>query len=350
MSELFETFMLLFDADWYRRIEFVQPEYFLLLLLLPLLGVWWWIKRRRRDPALTLSSLEGLEGVPRSLRLYLRPIPAILRVLTLVLIVFALARPQSSVSKENIDTEGIDIVLAIDVSSSMEAMDFTPNRLEAAKGVAAEFVERRSNDRIGVVAFGAQAFTQCPITTDHSVVQTNLKNLKLGGETLGQQTAIGMGLATAVSRLKDSEAESRIVILMTDGVNNAGSVAPVTAAELANTFGVRVYTIGVGTQGQARMPVRRRNGQLAGYQMMPVEIDEDILREIASMTDGRYFRATDNTRLQEIYTEIDQLEKTRIEVTQFKNISEEFLPFALLAGLLLLTEGMLRLTVLRPVV
>ncbi len=328
----------------FNAIEFAQPEFFALYALIPLIVLWYWWRRKRQFADLQMSTLEGFAHTRPSIRQRLRLLPPILRIASLSLLILALARPQSSTSGENITTEGIDVVMAIDISQSMDAVDLKPNRLEAAKDVAADFIDERQDDRIGLVAFGERSFTQCPLTTDHSVVLTTLEDLELGSQ-LGSRTAIGAGLATAVSRLKDSDAISKVVILLTDGVNNAGAIAPLTAAEIAVTFGVRVYTIGIGTKGVAQRPVKTPFGMQ--YQQVEVKIDEDVLTEIAQKTDGRYFRATSNKDLAKIYDEIDQLEKTRIEVTEFKRHTEEFLPFALAAGLLLLLELLGRYSVFR---
>lgn len=332
-------------SNW-LNITFAHPWVFLLLLLGPL--IYWWYRRQvgRRYPQLRMSSLSALEGI-QSWRARLRNILPGLRALALLLLVVALARPQLTLKEESVKAEGIDILLAMDLSSSMLAQDFSPNRLEVSKQVAIDFVNKRSFDRMGLVAFAGEAFTQCPLTTDHSVVKTFLAGLACGA--LDDGTAIGMGLATAVNRLKDSEAESKVVILLTDGVNNTGYQSPELAAQIAREFGVKVYTIGVGTEGQALTPVSRdRNGRYR-YDIAKVEIDEALLQEIAQMTDGRYFRATSAEGLQEIYDLIDQLEKTEIETTVIKRYSEEFGQFAFLALLLLVLEVLLRYTVLRAI-
>jgi Ca-activated chloride channel family protein len=262
------------------------------------------------------------------------------------LIIIALARPQTSSSSQNMTIEGIDIVMALDVSGSMLARDLKPDRLEASKAVASSFIKDRPNDRIGLVIFSGETFTQVPLTTDHSILLNMFKDIKSG--MIEDGTAIGDGLATAVTRLKDSRAISKVVILLTDGVNNAGSVDPMTAAEIAKVFGVRVYTIGVGSFGTAPYPVQTPFGiQLRD---MKVEIDEDLLQNIATQTDGRYFRATTNQKLEDIYAEIDKLERSKIEVTEFKRKHEEFLPLVLLAFGLLLAEFLLRQTIFKSVI
>ena len=265
------------------------------------------------------------------------------RLLAFAALVVALARPQSSSKGQNVTTEGIDIVISMDISGSMLAEDLKPNRIEASKKLAQEFINSRPNDRIGLVVFAGESFTQCPITSDHAVLINLFENIKSG--QIADGTALGEGLATAVNRLKDSKAKSKVVILMTDGVNNAGSVAPITAAEIAEAFKIRVYTIGVGTIGTAPYPVQTPFG--IRYQNVEVQIDEPTMKQIAAQTDGKYFRATNNKKLKAIYSEIDKLEKTKIEVTEFKTFSEEYLPFALAAGLLLLLEILMRYTVFK---
>jgi Ca-activated chloride channel family protein len=262
------------------------------------------------------------------------------------LVIIVLARPQSSNQWEQVTTEGIDIVMCMDVSGSMRAMDFRPNRLEAAKRVGIEFVNARENDRFGLVVFAGESFTQCPMTTDRAVVTNFLKDIDFG--VIEDGTAIGMGLATAVNRVKDSRAESKVIILLTDGVNNRGDIGPVTASEIAGSFGVRVYTIGVGSQGTAPVPVQDAFGRTV-MRSMPVEIDEDVLKKIAQSTGGNYFRATDNHKLREIYQQIDEMEKTRLDVKQFSKRSEEYFPFLLAAMLILLFEILLRYTVFRTI-
>jgi Ca-activated chloride channel family protein len=261
------------------------------------------------------------------------------------LLIVALARPQTTSSRKDVSIEGIDIVLALDVSGSMLAMDLKPDRLEAAKEVAAEFISGRQNDRFGLVIFSGETFTQCPLTTDHNVVKNLFKYVKSG--MIEDGTAIGDGLATSVNRLKDSKAVSKVIILLTDGVNNMGSLDPLSSAEIAKIYGIRIYTIGVGTEGTAPYPVQTPFGIQTQY--VEVQIDEALLQEVATMTDGRYFRATSNKKLREIYDEIDKLEKSKIDVTEFRKKKEEFFPFALLAFLLITLEILLRNTVFRSV-
>lgn len=328
----------------FGHIEFAYPYFFFGLLAIPLL-VWHYIAMRNKSlPTLQISTLQNFDKAPTTLKETFKHVPFILRLLAIVFFVVVLARPQSSSSWQNVTSEGIDIVLAMDISGSMLAEDFKPNRLEASKKVATEFIDKRPTDRIGLVVFSGESFTQCPITTDHSVIKNLFDGVKEG--MLKQGTAIGLGLATSVQRLKESEAKSKVVILLTDGVNNQGSIAPLTAAEIAQTFGIRVYTIGVGTEGTAPFPARNAFGMIQ-YQQVPVEIDEDLLKEIAEQTGGQYFRATDNESLQAIYEEIDGLERSKIDVTEFRKKKEEFLPFAIAGMLLLLFELLLRNTILR---
>lgn len=279
------------------------------------------------------------------MRHYLRHLVFLFQVLAIASFTIVLARPQSSRSWENMTTEGIDIVIALDISSSMLAKDFSPDRLEAAKNVATEFISGREYDRMGLVVFSGEAFTQCPLTTDRSVLLNLFKDIESG--MIEDGTAIGNGLATAAGRLKDSEAISRVVILLTDGENNSGEIAPVTAAEIAKTFGIRVYTIGVGSEGTAPYPVKTPYGMQ--LREIEVKIDEETLQEISTITDGKYFRATSNTKLEEIYKEIDKLEKSKIEVREFSRKSEEFLPFALAGILLVILSLLFKTTLFRSI-
>ena len=325
---------------------FANPNYLYLLLLLIPLVAWYIYKLRKSQASLQVSSAEAFEAPgASSWRVYLRHVPFVLRMVAIAVLIVVLARPQSTNSWQNSTTEGIDIVMAIDISTSMLAEDLKPNRLEAAKDVAASFINGRPNDNIGLVVFAAESFTQCPLTTDHGVLLNLFKDIQPG--IIQDGTAIGVGLANAVSRIKDSQAKSKVIILLTDGVNNTGQVAPVTAAEIAKTFGIRVYTIGVGTQGEAPYPIPTAFG--VQYQNIPVEIDEQVLKQIASTTGGQYFRATDNASLKEIYSEIDQMEKTKISVQEFSKKQEEYKNWALLAFVLLLVEVLLRNTVLRNI-
>jgi len=328
------------------KMEFAYPAFFYALILVPLMVAWYFWKGRKGTAPLSVSGFENLDDNMSSVRVWIRHVLAILRLAVVILLILVLARPQSSNQWEQVTTEGIDIVMCMDVSGSMRAMDFKPNRLEASKNVGIEFVNARQNDRFGLVVFAGESFTQCPMTTDRAVVINFMKDIDFG--VIEDGTAIGMGLATAVNRIKDSKAKSKVIILLTDGVNNRGDVGPVTAAELAESFGIRVYTIGVGSQGNAPMPVQDVFGRTV-TQNMPVEIDEQVLRSIAETTDGAYFRATNNNKLREIYQEIDQLEKTRLDVKQFNKKKEEYFPFLLAALLLLLTEVFLRYTLLRTI-
>lgn len=324
---------------------FAYPWVLWLLLLIPLLAFAYWRRRNRMVTEVTFSSVLPFDHIPGSLREKLRDIPVALRLLALALFVVALARPQSVSSKENVSTEGIDIVLLIDISGSMLAEDFTPNRMQAAKQVADEFIDGRTSDRIGLVIFSAESFTQCPLTTDYPVLKTLLKEVKSGMITDG--TAIGLALANGVNRLKDSKAKSRVMILLTDGVNNRGEIDPITAAKIAATYAIRVYTVGVGAQGEAPYPVETPFG--IQRRMIPVDLDEKTLTGVADMTGGKYYRATDNKKLKAIYKEIDQLERTRIEVTAYKRYSEKYYTWLFLGLLALLVEVGLSSTVLRKI-
>lgn len=325
--------------------QFLHPQYFfLLLLLIPMIGWYIW-RQRSMHASLQISSLRGFSTIGKSKKIYLRHIPFILRVLALTMLIFALARPQSSNKLQKSTTEGIDIMISLDISTSMLAMDFKPNRMEAAKEVAINFIQGRPNDRIGLVIFAAESFTQCPLTIDHAVLVNLFRDIRTG--MLEDGTAIGDGLATAVNRIKDSDSKSKVIILLSDGENNRGQIAPLTAAEIARTFGVRVYTIGVGTIGTAPFPINTVFGQQV--QNMEVKIDEAMLKEIATLTGGHYFRATDKNKLEEIYKEIDAMEKTKTEIQEYTKKGEEFLVFALLAFIFLLSEILLRNTVLRTI-
>lgn len=322
---------------------FAYPELLWLLILLPLIATWYILQARKTSATMTISSLKPFEGGRRGLRVYLRYSLPILRVLTVGFLIIALARPQNTNSWQKDSIEGIDIMLAMDVSGSMQAMDFKPNRLEAAKDVAISFINNRPNDNIGMVTFAGESFTQCPLTTDHTVLLNMVQDLQMG--VLDDGTAIGMGLATAVNRLKDSKAKSRVVILLTDGSNNMGDITPRMAADIARTFGIRVYTVGVGTRGEAPFPIQTEFG--IRIQNVPVDIDEPTLEGIAEVSGGKYFRAVDNKTLNEIYKEIDKLEKTRLMTKSFKAYEEKYFVYALIAFFLLLTEFLLRNTLLR---
>ncbi|MDD4922804.1 MAG: VWA domain-containing protein [Bacteroidales bacterium] len=318
--------------------------YYLYLLLLILPAVFWYIqKRKKRYATLQVSNSFAFEGIKPSWKDRLEHLPFILKMLAFVMIVVVLARPQSTNSWQNVSTDGIDIVVALDISSSMLAEDLKPNRLEAAKNVASSFISGRPNDNIGLVVFSAESFTQCPLTTDHAVLLNLFGGIQSG--MIEDGTAIGLGLANAVSRIKDSQAKSKVIILLTDGSNNRGDIDPITAADIAKTFGVRVYTIGIGTKGKAPYPFQTAYG--VQYQNIDVVIDEQPLRQIASITGGEYYRATNNNKLKSIYEEIDQLEKTKMKVHEFSKKNEEYRIFGMAALLLLLLEIVLRNTVLR---
>lgn len=324
---------------------FNNPEYlFLLLMLIPM--VFWYIKEMyKSDASLQISTHRNLELIPKSKKVKLLHIPFILRILAIILIIVALARPQASNSWRTENTEGIDIMLTLDVSGTMLAEDLKPNRLEASKEVATEFILSRPNDNIGLVVFSGESFTQCPLTTDHAVLVNLFKAVNYG--IIEDGTAIGLGLANAVNRIKDSKAKSKVIILLTDGSNNRGDIAPITAAEIAKSFGIRVYAIGVGSYGKVNIPVQTPIG--LQYQQMDSEFDEVSLKNIADMTGGKYFRATNNNKLRAIYQEIDQMEKTKINVREFNKKNEEYFVFALVALVLLILEVLLRNTILKKI-
>ena len=324
---------------------FLNPNYlYLLLLLIPLIA-WYVIRLSKTQASFKLASTSAFKNMKPGLRVYMRHLPFLLRVASIALIIIVIARPQSVNSWEETETQGIDIVLALDVSGSMLSQDLQPDRLQAAKKVASEFVVDRKNDNIGLVVFAGESFTQCPLTTDHKVLLNLLNDIEFG--IIEDGTAIGLGLATSVNRLKDSESDSRVVILLTDGTNNSGQIAPLTAADLARSYGIRVYTVGVGTTGMAPTPVQTPFG--IRMQNMPVDIDEKTLTEIAVMTGGQYFRAQDTDGLRQVYDEIDEMEKYLISVQNVTQRKEVFLPFALIALALLLVELLLRRTWLRNI-
>jgi Ca-activated chloride channel family protein len=326
-------------------IQFANPEYFYLLILLIPLIAWYILKDKNAHASIQVSTLKSFHSSAKTYKYYLRHALFVFRVLAIVFLVLAVARPQSSNSRRDVTTEGIDIVMSLDISSSMLARDFEPDRLEAAKEVAVNFISGREDDKIGLVIFSGESFTQCPLTKDHTVLINLFNDIQSG--MIEDGTAIGLGLANAVNRLKDSKSKSKVVILLTDGVNNQGEIAPITAAELAKTFGIRVYTIGIGTMGMAPYPIQTAFG--ISMRNMPVKIDEEVLQQIADMTGGQYFRATDNNKLKAIYEQIDKLEKSKIEVKQYITKSEEYLIFALLAALFLLLEIALRNSILRNI-
>jgi Ca-activated chloride channel family protein len=307
---------------------------------------WYIWKLRKSQASIQLSSIEGFSKAKNTLRIYLRHFPIILRVGAFTFLVIALARPQTTNKWSLTSTEGIDIIMSVDISSSMLAQDFKPNRLEAAKEVAATFINGRPTDNIGLVVFARESFTQCPLTTDHAVLLNLLKSVQCG--IIEDGTAIGHGIATAVSRLKDSKAKSKVIILLTDGSNNAGEIAPATAAEIAKAFGIRVYTIAVGAIGEAPYPVRTPSGGIS-TQIIKVEIDEKILTQIAQTTGGLHFRATDNRALREIYQEIDQMERTKMQVQEYSKKYEEYALYAMIGLALFLLELLLRYTLLKNI-
>jgi len=326
------------------NIIFANPGFFYLFIILALMIAWYFLRGRKATATISVSGFEGFGDRSEGLRAHLRHLLFALRILALALLIIALARPQSTNRWEKVTSEGIDIVMAIDISGSMRAMDFKPDRLEAAKEVGMEFVASRPDDRFGLVVFAGESFTQCPLTTDQAVV-TNFMN-ELDFDMVEDGTAIGMGLATAVNRIKDSKTESKVIILLTDGVNNRGEIGPITAAELASSYGIRVYTIGVGSRGTAPFPAQDMFGRKV-VQQMEVEIDEEVLKKIAVLTNGKYFRATNNNKLREIYSEIDTMEKTQMDVKQFSKKKDEYFPLLLLAIILLGIEIIMRYTVFR---
>ena len=330
--------------------EFANKEYlFLLLLIIPYL-IWYVMYRKKSEPTLRMSDTFAFNYAPKSWRVRLMPLQLLLRIVTFTLIVIVLARPQTSNSWKNKSVEGIDIMLAIDVSTSMLAEDLKPNRIEAAKAVASEFIIGRPNDNIGLSIFAGEAFTQCPMTTDHASLLNLLQNVRTDIAARGlisDGTAIGMGLANAVTRLKGSKAKSKVVILLTDGSNNMGDISPMTAAEIAQSLGIRVYTIGVGTNKVAPYPMPVAGG--VQYVNMPVEIDTKMLADIAASTEGDFYRATNTAELKNIYKEIDRLEKSKLNVKKFSKRYEAYQPFALAAAIALLLEILLRITVFRRI-
>ncbi len=331
------------------HITFKNPEFFYLYLaLLPMIA-WYILRQKKAGASIQFSSIMGFAKIPQSWKYYFRHLLFVIQLMVISLLIVVLARPQSSNNWQNVTTEGIDIVIALDISSSMLARDFQPDRLAAAKNVATEFISGRQNDKIGLVVFSGESFTQCPLTTDHAVLINLLNDIESG--MIEDGTAIGNGLATAVSRLKESTAISRVVILLTDGENNRGEIAPVTAAELAKTFGIRVYTVGVGTIGTAPYPMQVQTpfGIQTQIRDVEVKIDEETLQKIADTTDGKYFRATNNNKLAEIYKEIDKLEKSKIEVKEYSKKEEEFERYAILAVVFLILGIFLKTTTFRNI-
>lgn len=329
---------------------FANIEYlFLLILLIPYIA-WYILRRKKTEPSLQISTTRMYLNAPKTWKNYMMHAPFLLRIITIIMIILILARPQTTDNWQNSEIEGIDIMLAMDVSTSMLAEDLRPNRIEASKEVATEFINGRPNDNIGLTIFAGEAFTQCPLTVDHAVLLNLFNGIKCDIAQKGlieDGTAIGMGVANAVSRLKDSKAKSKVIILLTDGSNNRGDISPSTAADIAKQFGIRVYTIGVGTNGTAPYPMPTYAG--VQYVNVPVEIDEKTLTEIAGATDGNYFRATSTDKLKAVYKEIDQLEKTKLNVKEFSTREEEYQIFAIIAFICILLEIILRNTLLKKI-
>lgn len=328
-------------------IQFAEKRWFWLLLVIPLMAAWYIWRLKKHEGEINFSSFTLLKGIRSSAKARWRHVLFVFRILAFAFIIAALARPQSRSSWKDTKTEGIDIVISMDVSLSMLAKDFKPNRIEVAKEVITNFIDARPNDRIGLVIFGGEVFTQCPLTSDHKVLKNMFPQIKAG--SLNQGTAIGLGLAGAVARIKESKAKSKVIIFISDGVNNVGEIAPLTAGELAKTYGIRVYCIGVGTKGKALQPVAMYAQGEYEYDYVDVDVDEKVMGEISDMTGGKYFRATDKESLVNIYKEIDKMEKTIISEKSFSNKAEHFLPLALVAALLLALEFLLRFTVFRSV-
>jgi len=328
-------------------IQFAEKHWFWFLLLIPALTAWYILRVKKNEGEFNFSGFHLFQNMHGSTKAKTRHSLFVLRMLVTALLVAALARPQSRSSWKDTKTEGIDIMLSMDLSASMLAKDFKPNRIEAAKEVILDFIDARPNDRIGLVNFGGVAFTQCPLTTDHKVLKNMFPQIQAG--SLENGTAIGLGLADAVARIKNSTAKSKVIILISDGVNNVGEISPLTAGELAKTFGIRVYCIGVGTKGKALTPVAMYATGQFEYDYVDVDIDEKVMTQISDMTGGKYFRATNKESLQEVYVEIDKMEKTIVSERSFSNKAEHFLPFTLLAAILMLLEFILRFTIYRAI-
>ena len=331
--------------SYLQDIQFAEKHWFWLFLLLPAMLIWYFVKLKKYEGEVHFSSFQNFKGLKKPLKARLRHLVLVMRLIGVSCIILALARPQSRSSWKDIKTEGIDIVISMDISLSMLAKDFKPNRLEVAKEVIIDFIDARPNDKIGLVIFSGEAFTQCPLTVDHKILKNMFPEIKAG--MLDQGTAIGLGLADAVARLKDSKAKGKVIILISDGVSNVGEIAPITAGEIAKTYGLRVYTIGVGSKGKALQPVAMYpNGQLE-YDYVDVDIDEPTMTKIAEMTGGKYFRALDKEGLKSTYQEIDRLEKTIISEKSFTNKAEHFLPLGIAALISLLMEFILKRVVFR---
>jgi Ca-activated chloride channel family protein len=328
--------------NWFEHITFAYPFFFALFAIIPFLLFWYLQNTEKNQGSVIVSTLKNFDGT-RSWKNVFRHALFVLRLLVLVSIIFALARPQIRNDEQVVNGEGIDIMLCLDISGSMLAEDFTPSRMEAAKNVASEFIDNRPTDRIGLVIFSGESFTMCPLTSDRTVLKSQLYNVQSG--LLEDGTAIGSGLATCVDRLRSSTSKSKVIILLTDGENNGGLIDPNTAKEMAKAFGIRVYTIGMGTEGFAQVPVQTSNGVI--MQKEKVSIDEKLLTQIANETGGRYYRATDNESLHNIYADIDKLEKSKVEITAIKRYSEEFFPFAIAAAAFLFLELVLRFSIFK---
>lgn len=329
-----------------KEVSFLNPEFFWLFLLLPAAVLWQLWKRKQQSPTLKISSVKGFKA-EKSLLAKLKPFLFVLRLLALSSLIIAMARPRKvDISSQTKSTKGIDIVMAIDVSGSMLAKDLKPNRMEALKKVAENFVEGRPNDRIGIVVYASEAYTKTPVTSDKAIIQQAIQSIKYDN-VLQDGTGIGMGLTTAVNRLKDSKAKSKVIILLTDGVNNAGFIEPETASQIAREYGIKVYTIGIGTNGNAMFPYAYAPNGGFLFRMMPVEIDVNLLQTIARNTGGKYFRASSNSKLESIYNEINKLETTEIQELKFYDYDEKYRLFVWIAGILVLIEFGLRNTVYR---
>jgi Ca-activated chloride channel family protein len=333
--------------NYFDDIQFAEKYWFWLMLVLPFMIIWYIWRLKKQEGEFNYSSFTLFKGIKSSPKAKSRHVLFVIRLCAFALIITALARPQSRSSWKDTKTEGIDIVISLDVSLSMLAKDFKPNRIEVAKEVLIDFIDARPNDRIGLVIFGGEVFTQCPLTNDHKVLKNMFPQIKAG--MLDQGTAIGLGLAGAVARIKESKAKSKVIIFISDGVSNVGEISPLTAGELAKTYGVRVYCIGVGSKGKALQPVAIYAQGEYEYDYVDVEIDEKVMTDISDMTGGKYFRATDKESLKNIYQEIDKMEKTIISEKSFSNKAEHFLPFVLAAAILLLLEFLLRFTVFRAI-
>ncbi len=333
--------------NYFEDIQFAEKQWFWFFLLVPVMLAWYIWRINKHEAEFQFSSFNLFKGIKPSLKSRLRHSLFLMRLMAFTLLITALARPQSKSSWKDTKTEGIDIAISLDVSLSMLAKDFNPNRLEVAKEVILNFIDGRPNDRIGLVLFGGEAFTQCPLTTDHKVLKNMFPQIKAG--MLNQGTAIGLGLANAVARIKDSKAKSKVIIFISDGVNNVGEIAPITAGELAKTYGVRVYCIGVGTKGKALQPVAMYAEGQYEYDYVDVDVDEKVMTEISELTDGKYFRATDEESLKAIYGEIDKMEKSIVSERNFSKKAEHFLPLAIAAFLLLVLEFIMRYTVFKTI-